>query len=80
MNGSLWARVGTGREVHRHNPEKSDCLAKTQFYAKSEDDACEMTPAQCPNSKTHVCMHVVELRVNGGGNLDLHNVARCLGQ
>ena len=58
----------------------SDCLAKTQVYAKSKDDVYGLTPARCRKVKRRcqATKHRIEAPVNGGRNYNGPKVAKFL--
>ena len=59
-----------------------DCLSKTQFRAKSQDDVYGMTPARCRKVKEvgqrFASKLATEAPVNGGRNYDGPKVAKFL--
>ena len=66
------------REPQRNG--SSDCLTKTQGYAKSKDDVYGLTPARCWKVKRrgHARKPRIEAPVNGGRNYNGPKVAKFL--
>ena len=59
----------------------SDCLPKTQDYAKSQDDVYGLTPARCRKVKVICQLYAkrkTEAPVNGGRNYNGPKVAKFL--
>ena len=49
-NSANWPRnfgIRGAQEIESQRIGPSDCLAKTQLYAKSKDDVYGVTPARC---------------------------------
>ena len=53
-NSANWSRNFGRRDAAGMRPQRigpSNCLPKTQVYAKSKDDVYELTPARCRKVK-----------------------------
>ena len=83
-NSAKWSRNLGRRDAPERGPQgrgPSNCLAKTQVYAKPKGDVYGLTPARCWKVKRRgqETKPRTEAPVNGGRNYNGPKVAKFLG-